>query len=185
MYEFLVLVQLARGPRHGYRIAKVIDNIVGPFRKLQWGALYPVLARLEAEGFIVAEREVEQGDGRQRKVYALTATGRRRLHDLLMDTEHHLAEYDDLFAHKVTVFSELQPEERVYLCRHYAVHARQNIDHIDRKLRLLREEASSMLTPEQMRNIETVMDHRRERWEMERRWAERLISEYQSIEEAV
>ena len=55
MYEFLVLAQLSRHPMHGYLIAKIIGDIIGPYRRLQWGALYPLLARLEREGLICTD----------------------------------------------------------------------------------------------------------------------------------
>lgn len=185
MYEFLILAQLARSPRHGYMIAKVIDHIIGPFRRAQWGALYPVLSRLEEEGLIEAVDTPEPSEGRQRKVYAITMTGRARLHEHLMDTEHHLAEYDQLFVHKVGVFSQLAPDERLYLCRHYAVYAQQNIDHLERKRREFVEAAPAHLNPEQMDDILTVMEHRIAYWHMERAWAERLIERQHITKEAV
>lgn len=183
MYEFMVLGQLARSPRHGYMIAKILDHIIGPFHRVQWGALYPVLGRLEEEGLIqVAETEASSagqpvsGKGRQRKVYAITETGRARLHEHLMDTEHHLGEYDQLFVHKVGLFEQLVPEERLYLSRHYAVYAQQNIDHLERKRREFIAAAPVHLNREQMDGILTIMEHRIAYWQTERAWAEHLIT---------
>jgi len=178
MYEFLVLSKLMIRPMHGYMIAGIIGNIMGPFRRVQWGTLYPVLNRLEQEGLI---RVVEhgEGDGRSRKVYAITEAGRRRLHELLLDTEQHLGEYDTLFPQKVTLFHELSLEERLRLSRHYAVYAHQNIDHLVRKRRELQDHED--LTPEQIENIVAVMDHRIEYWSRERDWAEDLIAQQQNL----
>ncbi len=185
MYEFLILAQLARSPRHGYMIAKVIDHIIGPFRRAQWGALYPVLSRLEEEGLIEAVETEAPSEGRQRKVYAITETGRRRLHDHVMDTEHHLGEYDQLFVQKVGLFSQLAPEERLYLSRHYAVYAQQNIDHLDRKRREFTDAAPAHLSGEQVEDLLAVMEHRIAYWEVERAWAERLIERQHATKEAV
>lgn len=172
MYEFLVLGALSRAPMHGYLIAKVLGNIIGPFRQLQWGALYPVLNRLLAEGLITAE-EVVDDDGRTKKVYSITADGRARLRRHVLDTESHIGTYDAVFPHKVSHFSLLSSDERLHLSRHYAVHAQQNIDHLERKLQDI--ETNPRLTPAQRDDIRAVMQHRIEHWNHERAWAEELI----------
>lgn len=183
MYEFLVLSKLSHVPMHGYMIANVIGHIMGPFRKVQWGALYPVLTRLEQEGLIRAVACAEDGDGRSRKVYAITEAGRERLHDLVMDTEHHLGDYADLFAQKVTLFSQLTAEERVYLARHYAVYAQQNIDYLQSKRRDVQGK-TDMLHENHIRDIVSVMDHRVDYWRGELIWAEQLLSQ-QTVQEAL
>ena len=175
MYEFLVLGALSRRPMHGYMIAKILGNIMGPFRQVQWGALYPLLNRLEGEGLIRAE-ECSEGGERSRKVYAITDAGRERLHEHLMDTERHLGEYDAVFAHKVAHFWQLQPQERLYLSRHYAVYAQQNITHMQRKRHDLLESATH-LGEDQRADILAVMEHRIEYWRAEMAWAEELIAQ--------
>jgi DNA-binding PadR family transcriptional regulator len=174
MYEFLVLGALSRLPMHGYMVAKVLGNIMGPFRHLQWGALYPVLNRLQAEGLITAEELATDDDGRTRKVYSITDRGRERLHQHLMDTESHIGTYDSVFPHKVSHFSMLTPDERLHLSRHYAVHAQQNLDHLERKLHDIAD--NPRLTRGQQDDIGSVMHHRIEHWKHERSWAENLIA---------
>lgn len=184
MYEFLVLAQLSRRPMHGYLIAKIIGDIIGPYRRLQWGALYPLLARLEREGLICTDcTGCAEGDGRTRKTYAITEAGRKRLRRSLLDTEHHLGEYDVLFGLKVALFSQLRPEERLHLARHYAVYTQQNIDHLEHERDDLTTERTG-LDPEQLEDILVCMDHRIEYWRSERAWAEELI-ERNSRKEAV
>ena len=74
--ELLVLATLEDGPKHGYQIAlDVEDRSDGTF-ELQHGTLYPILHRLEDEGFIEGHWSEE---GRRRKEYRLTRAGRRRL----------------------------------------------------------------------------------------------------------
>src|SRR4051812_40872999 len=180
MYEFLVLATLARRPMHGYLIAKVLGDILGPFRRLQWGALYPLLGRLERDGLVVACESVGT-DGRSRKVYTITDAGRRRLHRALMDTEKHLGEYDTIFSLKVSLFSQLTSEERVRLARHYAVHAQQNIDHLEREHEDF-DCGESQLSVEEIEDIRTVIDHRLEYWQAECAWAEELIEQHRHKE---
>jgi DNA-binding PadR family transcriptional regulator len=59
-------------PTWGYRIKKQVEtdfNIV-----LRHGALYPALNDLEAKGLLASTRECK--DGRSRKVYTITNSGR-------------------------------------------------------------------------------------------------------------
>jgi PadR family transcriptional regulator PadR len=77
--RFLVLLALAHGPKHGYEIARHLEDRSRGVFTLSFGALYPVLHRLEAEGLAAASW---RGDGaRKKKVYALTAAGVRALAD--------------------------------------------------------------------------------------------------------
>jgi DNA-binding PadR family transcriptional regulator len=181
MYELLVLGRLARMPMHGYMIAKVIENIIGPNRRMQWGALYPLLSRLEQEGLIRAEDD-PACEGRGRKVYAITDPGRQRLHDLLMDTERHAGEYDTIFCHKVALFSLLSAAERLRLSRHYSVFAQQNLDHLERRCR---EICETYLPSDARADILEVMNHRISYWKGERAWAEDLIARQLTSKEAV
>lgn len=175
MYELLILGSLARySPMHGYMIAKVVGNIMGPFKHVQWGALYPVLNRLEADGLIRAEERGED-EASSRKAFSITDAGHQRLREHLLDTERHLGEYSTVFCFKVSLFFFLTPEERLHLCRHYAVFAQQNLDHFTRKTADVEANALGILSREHIDNITPVMRHRIAYWQAERAWAEELI----------
>jgi DNA-binding PadR family transcriptional regulator len=75
--ELLVLAALQHGPRHGYQIALEVESRSGGLFSLQHGTLYPILHRLEREKRI--RGTWDDAGGRRRKVYALTAAGRRQL----------------------------------------------------------------------------------------------------------
>jgi DNA-binding PadR family transcriptional regulator len=167
---------------HGYGIAKVIGKIIGPFRQAQWGALYPVLNKLEAEGLITAEEQPDPEDGKSRRIYALTDAGRERFREVLLDTERHQGDYTAVFTHKVPFLHSLDPQEQQHLCRHYAVYAQQHIDHLQRTRREL-ESSDHPLSAAEREGILSVLDHAIERWGLELRWAERLMATH-AIEEA-
>src|SRR5690349_10979901 len=76
--EALVLATLERGASHGYDIGRAINQSADGSIRLQDGQLYPVLHRLENEGWIVAEWVPQEGKP-SRKVYALSDEGRRVL----------------------------------------------------------------------------------------------------------
>jgi transcriptional regulator len=76
--DFLILKALQLEPRHGWAIAKRIQQISGDVLKVPQGSLYPALYRLERQGWIVA-RVGQTESGREVKFYALTRSGRAHL----------------------------------------------------------------------------------------------------------
>jgi DNA-binding PadR family transcriptional regulator len=74
----LLLTALANESRHGYAIAQEVKTITDGRVAPRTGALYGALDRLLAESLIQVERE-EVVDGRARRIFALTSTGRERL----------------------------------------------------------------------------------------------------------
>ena len=73
--RLLVLLALAHGPKHGYEIAKHLEERTGGVCTISFGALYPVLHKLEADK-LAAARWVER-----KKIYALTRAGTKALAD--------------------------------------------------------------------------------------------------------
>ena len=76
--DFLILKALEPEPRHGWGIAKRIQQISGDVLKVPQGSLYPALYRMERQGWISAEVGPTDS-GRQVKFYALTRPGRAHL----------------------------------------------------------------------------------------------------------
>ena len=66
------------GPLHGYGIARRIEETSKNRLSLNYGTLYPVLLKLEQEGFIVAEWRQSENN-RRAKFYSLTAAGRKQV----------------------------------------------------------------------------------------------------------
>jgi PadR family transcriptional regulator, regulatory protein PadR len=65
------------GPLHGYALARRIEQVAGATRISQ-GAIYPVLIRLEQDGWVSTEWGLSETN-RRVKVYALTKAGRQQL----------------------------------------------------------------------------------------------------------
>src|SRR6476620_7717279 len=72
-----VLGLLSHGPRSGYDVKRVVDRTIRHFWAASYGQIYPELKRLEAARWI-AGQEAGRG-GRSRRVYGITARGRREL----------------------------------------------------------------------------------------------------------
>ncbi len=71
----LVLAVLAGGPAHGYALIELLRERSGGFFELPEGSVYPALHRLERAGLV--ESGWSEAGGRRRRVYDLTARGRR------------------------------------------------------------------------------------------------------------
>src|SRR2546425_11520991 len=73
--DLLILKVLSLEPKHGWAVAKRIQQISKEQLQVQQGSLYPALYRLGQQGWIKADwREPETG--REAKVYSLTSAGR-------------------------------------------------------------------------------------------------------------
>ena len=78
--ELLILKAVSLGPEHGYGILLRIEAISDQALKIEQGALYPALYRLEHEGRLESEWGVSDNN-RRAKFYRLTAAGRQQLRD--------------------------------------------------------------------------------------------------------
>jgi PadR family transcriptional regulator, regulatory protein PadR len=76
--EVLILALLEERDRHGYEIARLIDQRSGGALKFHVASLYPTLYRLERRNLIHG-RWVERPGTRRRRFYRLTAEGQKML----------------------------------------------------------------------------------------------------------
>jgi PadR family transcriptional regulator PadR len=76
--DMLVLKAVSRGPMHGYSIAQFIQQASHEVLRVEEGALYPALHRLEVRGWLESEWGTSENN-RRAKFYRLTALGRREL----------------------------------------------------------------------------------------------------------
>ena len=76
--EMLILKALMRGPLHGYAVAEWIQQTSQQVLKVEEGALYPALHRLELRGLLSAKWGASENN-RRAKFYQLTAEGKKRL----------------------------------------------------------------------------------------------------------
>jgi transcriptional regulator len=76
--DVLVLKALTWGPQHGYAVGRWIERTTEDVLRIEEGALYPALHRLERKGWIAAEWGISENH-RKAKFYQLTDLGRREL----------------------------------------------------------------------------------------------------------
>src|SRR5258707_5174144 len=125
MYELVVLGELMDGPHYGYLLRDILGRLLGPFRQMSWGVLYPLIRQLEREGLIVPDEKIEAGRSKsikgnqQRKQYRITEAGQRRFLALMLKTGDYTADYPELFLIKLNNLDHLTREQQLTLLWHY------------------------------------------------------------------
>jgi DNA-binding PadR family transcriptional regulator len=185
MLELSILGLLRSAPMHGYELRKQITSVLGLFRALSYGSLYPCLHELLAAGLIAEEREADEtetarvaGPARPRsgrrslKVYRLTADGKERLQELLGEAGP-AAWDDDGFGVHFAFFGQTRADVRLRILEGRRSRLEERMEGIRAALTRTRERVDSYTLELHRHGLESV--------EREVRWLNELIaSERQS-----
>jgi transcriptional regulator len=76
--DLLILKTISIEPKHGWAIAKRIEQVTDEVLQVTQGALYPALHRLEQQGWVRSEWHLSE-TGREAKFYSLTRAGASQL----------------------------------------------------------------------------------------------------------
>lgn len=113
--EFSILGLLHDSPLHGYELRKRLTGVLGPFRAISYGSLYPALKDLLARGLIIEAAPSEQpplASRRARIVYELTAEGKERFEQFVAAPGPEAWE-DEPFAAHLAFFGRTPAEVRM------------------------------------------------------------------------
>jgi len=95
------LALLFKQPAHGYELKQALESALGPaWPQLNFGQIYTTLSRLERDG-LVRSRDVAQEGRPDKRVYELTAEGRRELQEWVQATTAGPRLKDDFFVKMV------------------------------------------------------------------------------------
>jgi DNA-binding PadR family transcriptional regulator len=190
--ELAVLGLLHRTPMHGYELRKQLTNVLGLFRALSYGSLYPCLHELLAAGLIAEEHdEAEQagpsrpnhaarlnGPARPRsgrrslKVYRLTADGKERLQELLGQGGPPAWE-DDGFGVHFAFFGQTRADVRLRILEGRRSRLEERMESIRAALTRTRERVDSYTLELHRHGLESV--------EREVRWLNELIASERQV----
>lgn len=112
-----ILGILNESPLHGYELRKRLNVMLGSFRALSYGSLYPSLKTLVTRGLISASDSADApphalAGKRARIVYELTADGKEYLQDVLA-TSGPAAWEDESFDVRFAFFAQTDAETRL------------------------------------------------------------------------
>lgn len=178
MYELIVLTLLMQSPAHGYRIIKVMNDIMGPYSKVSHGRLYPLLAKLETQGFIAAfdDGQNEQG-GRQLHSYQITSKGQERFHELMMDTISTTGDYQKTFLYRVQGMEFLQSSERLFLLDHYLNYCQAHVLYLTARadeLERMAGQGTLKMSATRIKMTLNLIHHVANQWRLELDWANQM-----------
>ncbi len=182
--EFAVLGLLHRTPMHGYELSKQLNSLLGAFRALSYGTLYPCLNKLYEEGLIAKEGDVlaaarsaaaarggtarsSATRGRSKIVYRLTAEGKERLQDLLAESGPASWE-DDEFGVHFAFFGQTRADIRLRILEGRRSRLEERVEGVRTVLARTAERVDSYTLELQRYGLESV--------EREVRWLNELIA---------
>ncbi|MFB4316404.1 helix-turn-helix transcriptional regulator [Actinomadura sp. 21ATH] len=178
--ELAVLGLLHESPMHGYELRKRLNVVLGMFRALSYGSLYPCLKQLLAKGLIVEDRPEEPNTAlalqsrRSKIVYKLTADGKERLQQLL--TEAGPAAWEDEgFGVHFAFFSHTRADVRLRILEGRRSRLEERLESVRSALARTRERVDSYTLELQNHGLESV--------EREVRWLNELIGRERAEQE--
>jgi DNA-binding PadR family transcriptional regulator len=119
MLELATLGLLLREPLHGYRLKQQLELFMSGCISINYGAIYPLLKRLEERGEIVTLATKAGQVGATRKTYCITDKGRRRWHQKMLENpQESWVNSRSRFGIKFFFFSHLEQAERIKLLEH-------------------------------------------------------------------
>ncbi len=114
MLELAALGLLLKRPLHGYLLKQQLERFMSGCISVNYGAIYPLLKRLEKQGYIQTQ-ELVDGDS-NRKIYQITESGRDRWRQaMLAHPRESWVNSRSRFIIKFFFFSQLEPKERIKL----------------------------------------------------------------------
>ena len=179
MYELIILSQLKLRPAQGYLIASIINDMIGPYARISNGRLYTLLAKMEKAALIAPHKEAPAGQqsDRQLRTYEITEAGRRRFHELMMDTNSNPGEYQKIFLLKVSNLEFLKSSERLRLIDHYINYWQAHVLHITAEADDLVQQSPYWgleWGPTRFKAVLDVMQHMIDQWQVELNWTKAL-----------
>lgn len=175
--ELAVLGVLHEAPLHGYELRKRLNALLGTFRALSYGTLYPALKSLLADGWI---RAVDPTDGtdtrtgsstrtgskRARIVYELTADGKERFQSLVTQSGPAAWE-DETFDVHFAFFARTDAATRLRILEGRRMRLQERLEGVRQSMARTRERLDSYTLELQRHGLESV--------EREVRWLTELI----------
>ncbi len=147
---------LMRGDQHGYALKRIVDAEFDPYWRIDFAQLYRSLAKMTRAGWVKARMESGAG-GPERKLYSLTARGRRAFEDWLADPARDRDEFlvkvrlasacGAPFAHLIEPQrATLQEEHHRRAQAHHAARQQRDLGHLAFTHAALRETETSLAT---------------------------------------
>lgn len=170
--ETAILGLLNDSPLHGYELRKQLNLVLGSFRALSYGSLYPCLKSLESRGLIDGHASSEApphalSGKRSRIVYELTAPGKEHLQTVLSSSGPAAWE-DESFDVRFAFFGQTDAETRIRILEGRRSRLNERLESVRESNTRTRERLDEYTLELQRHGLEQV--------EREVRWLDGLIN---------
>lgn len=174
--EFAILGLLHDAPMHGYELRKRLNGVLGTFRAISYGSLYPALKDLLDRGLICeagpADASAPALSGRRaRIVYELTADGKDQFAELVSRTGPEAWE-DETFGVHLAFFGRTTAEVRMRILEGRRSRLEERLSNLRGSMTRSRERIDNYTLALQRHGLEGV--------EREVRWLAELIEQERS-----
>lgn len=169
MLEPAILGLLHGSPMHGYELRKRLNLVLGSFRALSYGSLYPALRTLVERGWIEGTDSTvgpPVSTKRARIVYQLTAAGKDHLQEVLSSAGPSSWE-DEQFDVRFAFFGQIDAETRLRILEGRRSRLTERLELVRQSFARTRERMDSYTLELQRHGLDTV--------EREVRWLDGLI----------
>lgn len=151
MLELATLGLLQKEVLHGYRLKQQMELFMSGCISVNYGAIYPLLKRLEERGLIKVFIEQEENNN-PRKMYRISPEGKETWRNKMLEhPQESWVNARSRFMIKFFFFSYLEPEERLKLLEHRFMIC---------KLQLENKEKESILTCDDAYQLEACRRYR-------------------------
>ncbi|MCI1578707.1 MAG: PadR family transcriptional regulator [Clostridium beijerinckii] len=140
MNELFILGELMEEPQSGYDLRNALQASLGRHRKVSYGVIYPLLEKLENDGFL--EITNVESHGKNKKMATITEKGKERFFELMKMPIPSGAHTADIYLIKLDVMQHLTIEEQMQLLDQFDQEQREIIEDTQFALKKLAEENS-------------------------------------------
>jgi len=176
--EPAILGLLAESPMHGYELRKRLNLVLGSFRALSYGSLYPCLKGLADRGWIVGVEAPDDrtvASKRARIVYQLTAEGKEHLQQVLSSSGPAAWE-DENFDVRFAFFAQTDADTRMRILEGRRIRLTERLETFRQSVARTRERMDEYTLELQRHGLEQV--------EREVRWLDDLIDNERGVRRA-
>jgi DNA-binding PadR family transcriptional regulator len=174
--EPAILGLLHEAPMHGYELRKRLNLVLGSFRALSYGSLYPCLKSLVDRGWIQGTESVVAphavASKRARIVYQLTADGKEHLQEILASSGPATWE-DENFDVRFAFFAQTDAETRLRILEGRRTRLTERLETVRLSFARTRERMDEYTLELQRHGLEQV--------EREVRWLDGLIDNERGV----
>jgi DNA-binding PadR family transcriptional regulator len=170
--ELAVLGLLHESPLHGYELRKRLNTLLGSFRALSYGSLYPCLKGLLVKGWITEDTPDPEGEPtppskRSKIVYKLTPEGKENFQKLISESGPSAWD-DETFGVHFAFFSRTDAAVRMRILEGRRSRLEERLERVRTSLARTRERLDGYTLELQRHGLESV--------EREVRWLNELIA---------